>query len=470
MKKNLQPTKEFDRFIKEKYTNDIKKPSPELWEKINQNLKFSSIAHNYRNILRLKIAMLAIVIALIGTITYFEIEIHNTKLKSAKHETDLWNNIINPHTNFSNSLDNRNRNILKNSGTNNADKHLETKHSKSAQANSTNHIYPKTIFTDNNLIDTNINSKISYMHAVQVSSLNIAYRKDILSDAKFTDPNNYTDETEAFSIDNENTGTIDKTIVSNDKQEQDMMMDNPSKINSETKNTKDKFSLELFFSPEFSYRFLFNNPDYYNPDLSKTYFNSRENPNLSFSGGLLFVYQVNEKWRITGGLAYSQYSQKMKANSFDLKINNQNGYYIYTSIGLSDVTISSSVPVNKSDFLKSTAVYSFIDIPVGAEYQLSKHFFINGGINYSFMFDKNINWQAEDYNGDFNVQTNDIVGLKISNLSFVVGAGFEQKFRNKFRLILNPSFKMFVTSLTHELPVKTHPYSIGLKIGLRYKL
>ncbi len=79
MKKKLQNNNDFDDFYKQKYSNDIIQPSPELQENINKNLTYKNISANYSNIRNLKIAGTVLAVALIATFAYFEVAVNNTK-------------------------------------------------------------------------------------------------------------------------------------------------------------------------------------------------------------------------------------------------------------------------------------------------------------------------------------------------------------------------------------------------------
>jgi len=238
----------------------------------------------------------------------------------------------------------------------------------------------------------------------------------------------------------------------------------------EKKHLKKRFSISIYATPQYSFRTLIPNTAYSVPDMDKTYFNEHEKGSFNFSAGVQLSYELNKKWIITTGVEYAQYSQKMKISSFYLTTDNQNGYYAYTSIGKDDLIIHSSIPISDTNFLESSKIYSFINIPVDIEYKLSKNFFLTGGISYNFLVSTDVNWQAEDYNGDFTITTNNITGIKESNFSFMIGIGYEQSIGSKFSFVVNPRFTTFITSFTKEIPVKTYPYTVGVKLGVKYKL
>ena len=82
---------------------------------------------------------------------------------------------------------------------------------------------------------------------------------------------------------------------------------------------------------------------------------------------------------------------------------------------------------------------------------------------------QNMNWQAEDYNGNFTETTADpINGLKFGGISIAVGLGKEKYIARQLSLTIIPSLRINLTSLNYTSPVKSYPYSWGLNAGLRY--
>lgn len=467
MIKNIQNTDEFDNFFKKKYAKDTIEPSRELWENIENKMKFNSISTNKQNILKLKIAVTTLAVALIGVMIFFGIALQNSNTQ--KTETINFNE--NTHASNKealNLLPLKNKDTLTVTSDVVSDNIQETKSNKDIKINTKkdNYLKNKIIvdyrdsIMDNPFIVENKKPEIKNIDYIPTHNINDVLGNDTLVNTQFIFPNNNIENN-----DKPNNNEISVIGTQNNEVKND---DTPNEENMR-KEEENRFSIELSITPHYSYRTLYNNASYYDPDLGKAYFNSREKPNISFSAGFQLIYKLNERWKINIGAAYSQYSQKMRISSFDLKTDNQNRYYIYTSIGINDLTINSSEPVSNVDFLKSHIIYSFINIPLTAEYKLTDKFFITGGINYIFLFAKNINWQAEDYNGNFSTTTNNVTGLKTSNFSFMLGAGYVKSIGQNFSLIINPHYTSFMTSITNEMPVKTYPYSFGLKLGLRYK-
>ncbi len=526
MIKDLHNKKEFDDYFKKKYAEDTIEPSQDLWENINKNIKYKGISANYRNILKLKIAVITLSVALIGSITYFEFLINNTKQIKTENtlnsiNTDLKNKSGKTKTNknqfgikmtdSSNTNKqipvNTNRNMENSSGNKNIFKEPENFSSQNISANKNsiklqNHKKIVIVNSKNedstsseNIVNSINNNQVSdFQDTVNnaIDSQNNIIGNKVISDNRIdivagndkdllkntvnknTQKNDLNTENNTVDTISENL-PVESRLFSEEKNsvyKGDSILNRQSKRNdgfSIKKNIKDKFSFGINFTPQYSYRYLLNNTDYYIPDIGISYFNSHEKGNFSFASGLNLLYQISNKWKIATGIEYSQYSQKTELQNFELKKDAQTGYYIYTSVGRNNLSINSSVLPNNANFLKSSILYSFVNIPLSAEYKLSKNIFINAGINYGFLFNEDVNWKAEDYEGDFFINTNSITGFKTSNLSFSAGFGYEQTIYKKISIIINPQITSFVTSLTNQMPVNTYPYILGIKLGLRYK-
>lgn len=493
MKINLQNSDEFDDFFKKKYANDSIKPSPELWTTIHQKTKFSNISTNYQSISMLKIAVSVLAVALISTIIYFEISINKAKTGNTESDNKIKNISIIERNESSNTLNNRNIDLSENDQIYN--KVINEKMNN--LRNNDVHEISKNVYGNGNPIKAKDDDKQYSIKKDKLTKMNLITENKIKTNINLIDKQDIgligdsltMAETLSEDIDTTSAGVyiynnkceiynydslpFTHTIVKNDNLiniNENQTKKNKLNKGSEKKHNKGKFSLNINVSPQYSFRTLQNNVSYMIPDIGEKYFNEHEKGNFSYSTGLQLLYTLNKKWEISGGLEYSRYSQSIGINGFDLKTDNQNDYYVYTSIGKDDLIINSSVPVNDSEFLKSSKIYSFINIPLGLEYYLINNFFITGGISYNHLLTTDVNWQAEDFNGDFSIITNNITGIKRSNFSFSIGAAYKKIINSKLSLVINPQFTAFITSFTREMPVKTYPYTLGIKFGLRYKI
>lgn len=504
MKINLHNTDDFDRFFREKYEKDTINPSPELWESINQKLTYNSVYTNYRNISMLKIAVIVLAVALVSTVLYFEISLNNRNSGNQKvlnnkevvHKDGLIENqrilqdsdIIQDEKTIrvvERALDNKPKSTI------NSTKKEETvvaeaillKPSKAEvktyqQEEETSDAYkgeravnqpePETQMANSNEVQTPVEiiSKGNNDLKNETEKTMIVTKPEKPKTAKSAFENNSKTKTDAAIIADNNVSANTGTVTS---RSENQFAKKAGKTGSLKKFFK-RVSIGLYATPQYSFRLLTANSAYAVPDIGIEYFNDREKGAFSFTAGLQLYYSLNNKWKLSTGAEYSTYSQNMELNGFDFKQDNQNGYYVYTSVGKDNLTIHSSVPVSDSEFIKSSKVYSFINIPLGIEYSITNHFFVNGSFVYSLLVSSDVNWKAEDFNGDFSVSTDNISGINTHNFSVMLGIGYKKTFGSKFSVVVNPQVSSFVTPFTSEMPVKTYPFAAGLNIGLRYKL
>jgi hypothetical protein len=229
------------------------------------------------------------------------------------------------------------------------------------------------------------------------------------------------------------------------------------------------FFIEGFLSPEFSYRALTSNPAYSVPDYNIAYFNKTESPDISFSAGISGGLQVSEKLMLKTGTFYSRYSYRLKTEAFYITKASTGGDFIYTSSGPVNLSLISSDSVSNESIIKSSIDISYINIPLTAEVRFRYNIFLALGLNLNLLAWQNMNWQAEDYDGNFSETTADpIDGLEFGNISISLGLGKEKHITRQLSLLINPSLRINLTSLSNTSPVKSFPYSWGLNAGLRY--
>ena len=235
-----------------------------------------------------------------------------------------------------------------------------------------------------------------------------------------------------------------------------------------------KFAVQIFVSPEYSYRSLRNNNAYFNPKYDKAYFNSRDKGQFTFSAGLLFSARIKHKLTIATGVSYSKFSQKFTTKGVNIETSDIGNGYLYTSTGITNISTNNSDTALQQALLRSSLQLSYINLPIVAEYYYLPNLFIQGGINFNILAKEDMNWQAEnnsdDNNNNENIEVstnNNIEGLKTTNVSFIIGAGKEFPFLKTYKFVFQPSFRIFVTSINNKNTVKTYPYSYFLHFGIK---
>jgi hypothetical protein len=229
------------------------------------------------------------------------------------------------------------------------------------------------------------------------------------------------------------------------------------------------FFIEGFVSPEISYRALATNAQYSIPDYDKTYFNKKEKADFTFSAGVLGGFNITENIILKTGAFYSRYSLKFKTEAIYVLKSGVDSYLIYTSSGQVNVNFKSSDSISKESFINSSINFSYLNIPLIAELHFRNNYFLDLGLNFNMLVGQNMNWQAENFNGNFSNAIGDTIdGLETVNICMIAGFGIDKPLTSKLSLIINPTLKIYLTSINKVAPVKSFPYYLGLNIGLRY--
>lgn len=251
------------------------------------------------------------------------------------------------------------------------------------------------------------------------------------------------------------------------------------------------------FSPLYSYRHITNTAS---NSYSKNYYNSAENPIMSYTGGLNLQYKAVGRFTIQAGVYYTTMGQSLDymsvyANSaYDL-VNTEykdrfvSAYSITNSTG--DVSFSSKYVIldEKSARVKnlssSKAVadvsdpiynkldaeiqqnFQYVEVPVLMRYKLiDKNIDVNivGGFGANFLVGNDVVLKYGS-NKEIIGQTD---GVNSINYNGTLGFGIEYPLMDKINIRLEPSIKYYLNEINSSSNVESHPYSIGIYTGINY--
>ena len=488
--------KDFDDFLKKRYENHIIEPERALWEGINARLYQKKFDNSFRKVRNLKVATASLVMSLVATFIYFEIKIQKyqpeaqsiSEIAKTEASSDNLSDNISPlkQSNFtkgekSDSINNvsklaSNLSIVGSSENKpNADDNLSS--SNLALKMDILNNYPSTLMTngirDSSIIGTN------NVKAFEKIKISIGMEPASL---KFFEPitsilpiivNSGKEKYINLQID----GLTKITQVSQKSDHGDLKLSglHQNLIQSGVSGTsrsgvkRSPFFIEGFISPEISYRALVANTQYSIPDYGKAYFNKKEKADFTFSTGVSLGFGIIDNIILRSGIFYSRYSLNFKTEAIHLLDAGVDGNLIYTSSGPVSFQLISSDRLSNESVIKSSLNFSYLNIPFIAELHFANNYFINLGLNFNMLAGQNMNWQAENYDGDFSgAIVKPIKGLKSGSFSMIVGLGTEKSVFRNLSLIVNPSFKIFLSSINKTAPVKSYPYVWGLYAGLRY--
>jgi hypothetical protein len=470
---------DFDDFLKKRYENHTIEPDGELWEGLNARLYQKKFNKSFSNVRNLKIAIVSLAIFLVATFLYFEV-----KTQKFQHETQSISEI----SKTSVSSDKSNENLLTVKQENNTRKgKIDSNNNISGLASdlsigaSSENKTKRINVTDS---QTRENNKIqSAQKPVSAFIEKIEITKDLeLGSLKFFKPINpiliFNIKPDIENPVNLQMAGVTKIFQVSQKPEkrglkspilnQSLTVSGESGTASSGKK-RSPFFIEGFISPEISYRALATNVKYGIPDYGKTYFNNKEKADFTFSTGISGGFGITGNIVLRSGLFYSRYTLKFKTEAIHLLNTGFDGSLIYTSSGPVNLTLSPSDSLSNESLIKSSLNFSYINIPLIAEFHFRNNYFLDLGLSFNMLVGQNMNWQAEDYDGDFSDTFGDpLDGLEKGIVSMIVGIGTEKKISHNLSLIINPSLRISLNSINNTAPVKSYPYSWGLNAGLRY--
>ncbi len=250
------------------------------------------------------------------------------------------------------------------------------------------------------------------------------------------------------------------------------------------------------FSPLYSYRYIADAGGDYNQD----YYNSVENPIMSYTGGLNLQYKVINRFTVQAGVYYTTMGQSLDymsvyANAaYDLVAEEYkdrfiNSYSITNSSG--DVSFNSpyvivdekSMRVSNLSDSKGVAdvsdpifnnldaeiqqSFQYVEVPFLMRYKLidkNIDFNIVGGFGANFLIGNDVYLK---YAGNKEV-IGETKGVNTINYNSILGFGIEYPLMDRINIRLEPSIKYYLNEINSSSSVESHPYSIGIYAGVNY--
>jgi hypothetical protein len=264
-----------------------------------------------------------------------------------------------------------------------------------------------------------------------------------------------------------------------------------------------RWSIEGQVAPIYAYRSI-NTTSSNFPDESE--FNKNEKGIYSYSNVIKVNYKTNSRLSIQMGLAYSIMGQTITniyvqqpagdLNTQYATINSKTNSRINSSMGqintgesesnssmyAADVpTYFNSLAADKASYMPVSNNIVFttqsngnllhrlkvLEIPVMARYSLIARKFsvyVLGGGSINFLLDNDAILKTKDNSENLGKTTD----LKTMNLVGIIGTGFGYRLKNNITLIIEPTFKYYINSISKYDEIKVHPYSFGIYTGISY--
>jgi len=233
-----------------------------------------------------------------------------------------------------------------------------------------------------------------------------------------------------------------------------------------------RLSVAAFYSPDYRDNYLKDtNPN--DKEGSEEYKN-REKQAYSFTTGILFRYDLTNRWSISPGISYSTLAYTMTFSTVYVKygFDDKLHYQYPTSCGIVEVPNTGTRVLQDGDSAKIKVACSqllkFINVPLTVRYHVAGHrlaWYADAGLTANFMI-------REELKMDFGTKTNDLAnnvdGLKKMNFGYLLGFGLQYSFYKHFGIFAEPVFRGSITSLTENTGLDCYPYSLGLNGGATY--
>ena len=194
--------------------------------------------------------------------------------------------------------------------------------------------------------------------------------------------------------------------------------------------------------------------------------------------GVLVDYNINKYWSLLSGVLLTNKTILIKPKTiYADKDDNGTVKYLYNcSSGyafLSSKSVANPVVGDSLRAFESTNRLQYLSIPLAVNYIWTFNkidLFTSVGAAVNILTKGKLETEIEDGLNKQATVSNKINGLK----SFYVGGnlsfGTAYNFNEKFALSFTPVFNFALVSSTKDAAVKTYPNSIGLAVGIRYKL
>lgn len=257
---------------------------------------------------------------------------------------------------------------------------------------------------------------------------------------------------------------------------------NIAKNNTASKNVIKKntvyhgFFLSFFAAPEKVFYHLKNGV--LNPYDNKELIQNREKQDISFSTGILLGYAVNKRFTLQSGIGFSTantniapskiYAEKNNSGNIKYRYNTSTGYgYILPSFS-SAPAVGDSLSTARAD-----QTIQYINVPLIAKYKFGNRKFTvaaGAGVSINFLTKAKLNTEVVSAQGQQKESITKLEGMKKIYPGLILAPELQYNPSKKIILSAAPFFKYALAPANKGNIVKTYPYSIGLAIGITYKL
>ena len=239
-----------------------------------------------------------------------------------------------------------------------------------------------------------------------------------------------------------------------------------------------KWYIDFVFAPEATRRTLESR----DPELEQ-YRDARELTEsylFAFTTGIRTSIVWNDKFALRSGLMYSQINETFNYVDEDeqqTKVINVTVDTIVQGIDTIYIWDTLSVIVSGRREISQTNRYRMIDVPLIFGYEIIRPSYtmtINGGFIFNVLFKQKGMMLAPDLEPvEFSSDDQSMIDAFRDNLgiSLFGSVGFNYNLDRRTQLIMEPQFKYYLKSFTHDqYPVKQNYVTFGLFFGIRHRI
>ncbi len=239
--------------------------------------------------------------------------------------------------------------------------------------------------------------------------------------------------------------------------------------------TKHSFYIIPFFSADhISGRFI---EQYEFDNLNKNDYDKRENPDMSFTGGLLASYKLNKRFSILTGASFSISNLSITTTAVKA-FADASGVYKFklaTSYGFAEIDKSGITPNAGDSLLVSSASmqFNYISFPLLVSYNLGGKkikYSVHGGYAINKLVSEKVKAEYEVQNNEENETINKIEGIRKTFFTLNTGAEAKYSVSKKIDISISPELRYGLNSINKKTPIKTFPVNYGLSLDAYLKL
>ncbi|MEP6683091.1 MAG: hypothetical protein ABJA35_07520 [Parafilimonas sp.] len=238
---------------------------------------------------------------------------------------------------------------------------------------------------------------------------------------------------------------------------------------------KHAFVISPFFSfDHISGRFI---EQYEFDNETKNDYSKRENPDLSFTGGVLAACQLNQKFSLLSGLSLSNSKISISSTAVSA-LKDATGVYKFklaTSYGLAEISNSGITPTEGDSLLISGASmqFSYVSFPVLISYKLNSKkikLSVHSGLILNKLTSEKVETDYHVQSGDEAETINKIEGIR--KTFFTLNAGIEAGYTitPHLNISVSPELRYGINSINKQTPIKTYPINYGVALHANIKL